>query len=397
MKHLFTLALFFVIAFSASAQTGNNSLVSTTVVISQVYGGAGCTSAGCSFYQNDYIEIYNKSAAPVNISNWSVQYASATGTTWFVSKLKANFILQPGKYFLVGQTGNANGVNPIPTPDTTGPLSMSSSNGKVALVSDTFALTGACPTGARIIDLVGYGTATCFEGTAAAPTFGGNNNALFRAGQGCTDTDNNSADFTAAPAAPRTNATAASPCSTAPITLLYFNGQKTDRANALKWQVECTSTSVDFYVERSSDGRNFRSIYHEKASQARCLASFSFTDNQRLGGSNYYRLKIVDVDGSVAYSSIQLLVNGVKGNNVLNIQPNVISTTINLKYNSAVAEKVQWLITDMQGRVVKKITSNVTEGENNISVSASELQAGQYLLKGMTGSGVTAGAKFLKQ
>mgnify|MGYP001125741745 CR=1 FL=1 len=45
----------------------------------------------------------------------------------------------------------------LPTPDVTGTIDMSGTNGKVALVSNQTALSGACPT-ANVIDEVGYGT-----------------------------------------------------------------------------------------------------------------------------------------------------------------------------------------------------------------------------------------------
>lgn len=53
---------------------------SAQVVISQIYGGAGCGTAGCSTYKNDYIELHNNGSSGVNINGWAVQYASATGT-----------------------------------------------------------------------------------------------------------------------------------------------------------------------------------------------------------------------------------------------------------------------------------------------------------------------------
>ena len=82
---------------------------------------------------------------------------------------------------------------------------MSATTGKVALVNSTTALT-SCPGGA--IDLIGFGTATCFE-SAVAPA-GSNTTALVRGGSGCTDSNDNSADFTAVAPAPRnsTNTTA---------------------------------------------------------------------------------------------------------------------------------------------------------------------------------------------
>ncbi|HEY0546458.1 MAG TPA: lamin tail domain-containing protein, partial [Pyrinomonadaceae bacterium] len=184
--------------------------ISNTVVISQVYGGAGCGTAGCSTYQNDFIELFNRGNSPQSLNGWSVQYAAAAGTAWQVTNL-ANVTLQPGQYFLVAESFGANGVNPLPTPDTTGTIAMSATAAKVALVNTTTALTGACPTGAQIVDLVGYGaTASCFE-TAVAPA-PSTTTADIRAGGGCTETDNNSTDFAAMTPTPRNTATALNVC-----------------------------------------------------------------------------------------------------------------------------------------------------------------------------------------
>src|SRR5689334_13261168 len=54
------------------------------IVISQVYGGGGNSGAPL---KNDFIELFNRGSAPVDITGWSVQYASATGTTYQVTAL----------------------------------------------------------------------------------------------------------------------------------------------------------------------------------------------------------------------------------------------------------------------------------------------------------------------
>jgi hypothetical protein len=169
------------------------------VRISQVFGGAGCTTPGCSAYTNDYVELFNAGASAVDLSTWSIQYASATGN--FTQRLNLTGSIQPGSYYLIQLAGNTNGLLPLPTPDATGTISMAAGAGKVALVN-TQVNAPACPD-ASIVDLVGYGTtANCFE-TSAAPAPGSNFNAIFRALGGCTDTNNNGADFSAAAAAPR--------------------------------------------------------------------------------------------------------------------------------------------------------------------------------------------------
>src|SRR5438874_9487339 len=69
---------------------------STTVVISQVYGGGGNSGATL---RNDFIELFNRGGAAVDVTGWSVQYGSATGTTWAATGLSGT--IQPGQYYLV--------------------------------------------------------------------------------------------------------------------------------------------------------------------------------------------------------------------------------------------------------------------------------------------------------
>lgn len=177
------------------------------VVISQVYGGGGNSGAT---WKNDFVELFNAGTSAVNLNGWSVQYAAAGGTSWNVTTL-GNVTLQAGQYFLVQQAAGTGGTTALPTPDATGTAAMSGSQGKVALISSTVALTVAAPAGGNLVDLVGYGSASGFEAAPAAATT--NTTAALRANLGCTDTDNNAADFAAGAPNPRNRATALVVCS----------------------------------------------------------------------------------------------------------------------------------------------------------------------------------------
>ena len=140
--------------------------IANYVVISEVYGGGGNSG---STYTNDFVELYNPTSSPVDLSSWSVQYASATGTSsWLVTNLTGTIAAHG--FFLVEEAAGTGGSVNLPTPDVVGTLALSSTAGKIALVNSVTALSGANPTGASIIDKVGYGTtANGFEGTGPAP------------------------------------------------------------------------------------------------------------------------------------------------------------------------------------------------------------------------------------
>ncbi len=170
----------------------------THLVISQVYGGGGGTSAAAT-YNTDYIELYNPTAAPISLVGLSLQYGSTTGS--FASstgnlKVFTTGTIQPRHYFLVtASSGSGGGTIPV-TPDDTGTLTISATAGKVALVNGTASLGTSAPcTGGNIVDEVSFGTGTsCAEGTAAPAA--SNTTSVSRNAAGA-DTDNNSADFTA--------------------------------------------------------------------------------------------------------------------------------------------------------------------------------------------------------
>ncbi len=176
--------------------------VSADLVLSQVYGGGGNTGAQ---YTNDFIELYNRGSATVGVTGWTVQYASAAGSSWLKTNLSGS--IAPGHYYLVAEASGAGNGAPLPTPDATGTTAMSATAGKVALVTNATALTCAtgCATQPGVKDFVGYGsTASSYEGSPT-PNLS-NITAALRNGAGAADTDNNAADFTVTAPNPRNSA-----------------------------------------------------------------------------------------------------------------------------------------------------------------------------------------------
>ncbi len=177
-----------------------------TVVISQVYGGGG--NAGATL-RHDFIELKNISSTAQSVAGWSVQYASATGGTWQVTALPAGASIPAGAYLLVRQAAGTGGTVDV-VGDVTGTIAMAGPSGKVALANTSTPLSGTAPTGGALVDIVSYGTANGTEGTPT-PVLS-NTTAALRLVGGCTDTNNNFADFTIAAPSPRNSSATAAIC-----------------------------------------------------------------------------------------------------------------------------------------------------------------------------------------
>ncbi|MBP7644671.1 MAG: lamin tail domain-containing protein, partial [Saprospiraceae bacterium] len=134
------------------------------VVISELYVGG---NSGSGLYYSDYVELYNSSESDINVSGWTIQYASETGN--FASQtFQLNGIIKSKSFFLIeGTTTHSNGGAVLPvSADNVSTLQFNRNGGKVALVSDNTPLTGANPTTSNIVDLIGYGNSVNgFEGT----------------------------------------------------------------------------------------------------------------------------------------------------------------------------------------------------------------------------------------
>lgn len=156
------------------------SAASSTLVISEAYGGGGNNGAP---YNADFVELYNLSDGPVNLSNYQVSYHSASGNHGQTATLP-NVSLEPGAYYLLGSSNTGTNGIALPAPDQVfNGLNASGSQGSFILRDNS----------GTEIDLIGFGGATLFEG---APTPSLSNSTSAQRTDPAVDTDNNAADFT---------------------------------------------------------------------------------------------------------------------------------------------------------------------------------------------------------
>lgn len=166
------------------------------VVINEVYvRGGNATST-----YPDFVELYNPTAAPIDLTGMSLQYFSAAGTTGNgVTTLSGT--IAPGGYYLV--TGSGGAAAQSLEADATGSIAASASKGSVVLFNVANKQTLANPadtmTLANVVDAVGYGSAGIKEtDTAKGST---NDGTSYNRTNG-VDTDNNATDFVIADISP---------------------------------------------------------------------------------------------------------------------------------------------------------------------------------------------------
>ncbi len=180
------------------AMAASTAMASNQVRISQVYGGGGSSTA--TTYNQDYIELFNAGGTAVDISNWALEYGSASGN-WGSSTsnylvFPAGTSIAPCSYLLVttGTVGTGGGVNPV-TGDFNGTMNLSATGGKVGLFNAVNSnLACGSEFAGTLVDKVAYGSANCAEVAAVAAL--STTTGAVRNNGGLTDTDNNSADFT---------------------------------------------------------------------------------------------------------------------------------------------------------------------------------------------------------
>jgi hypothetical protein len=214
MKRIHLLVLLSLLALPLAAAPASGS-GSGSIVVGELYASGGNSGA---LYANDYVELFNRGAGAVAVDGWTIQYASAASASWQTTALSGS-IPAGGRYLVQLASGGVNGAA-LPTADATGTSNLAATGGKVAIVDNATALAcgataGSCSGSSSIEDLVGYGSAADYEGSDSAPAPSATM-AIARTGGGCTDTDDNAADFAAAAPDPRNSTATAGACAVSP-------------------------------------------------------------------------------------------------------------------------------------------------------------------------------------
>jgi len=167
-----------------------------------------------------------------------------------------------------------------------------------------------------------------------------------------------------------------SPGTVVPVKLTSFNATLiSNSAVSVKWATAQELGTKQFEVEKSTDGVHFTTISTTAgAGNSSIIHNYEAVDPNPTDGINYYRIKQVDLNGQISYSTIVKINYSAKA---ISVFPNPASSHITLKH--PVSTNALILITDLQGRRIS--TMNVKAGAVSNTINVSELAKGGYFIR----------------
>ncbi len=189
-------------------------------------------------------------------------------------------------------------------------------------------------------------------------------------------------------------------CFSLPVELKSFTGRDNNCAIMLKWETATETNFSHFDVERSYDGTNFQAITKTSSKGSAALGANYEYEDEDIKPVNYYRLKIVDRDGTHSYSKV-IVVKSTCFNNgvsITDVYPNPVSDKLFIQMTVPNTENdVTAYVLDELGRTVNEQKISLTEGANLVEIETTKLQAGStYFLKIQSGAWMTEVKKFVK-
>lgn len=181
-----------------------------------------------------------------------------------------------------------------------------------------------------------------------------------------------------------------------PLKLGDFTAVRKPNSIQLNWETITEQNTSHFEIERSSDGSSFNAVGQVTArGNSADKQYYSFTDPQPATGTNFYRLKMIDLDGTFTYSRVIAVKND---NDLLTLQlfPNPVSDVLQVQLPASKKESAKIMILDAAGKQHYVQTLLLNEGINAVSVPVTQLAKGAYYFIAEN-SGERQSKMFIKQ
>jgi Secretion system C-terminal sorting domain/Ig-like domain CHU_C associated/PKD-like domain len=164
-----------------------------------------------------------------------------------------------------------------------------------------------------------------------------------------------------------------------PVKLLSFTGAINGKVNDLTWKTATEQNVATFIVERSADGNDFKEIGRVAPTNTAVQHTYNFTDANPTVRA-YYRLRMVDNDGTTEFSNTITLLRRTGEFNVAAVYPNPTNGIVNVEYDVTTPTTVNFVVIDVLGRVVTTVKTNATAGFNVQKIDLADFASGVYTI-----------------
>jgi uncharacterized ubiquitin-like protein YukD len=141
-----------------------------------------------------------------------------------------------------------------------------------------------------------------------------------------------------------------------PVDLVFFKANIESNLVKLSWQTASEQKNEGFEIERSENALDFEKIgFIHGRGTVTTLSDYTFIDDNFFGETNYYRLKIIDLDGNYEYSPL-VSVNTPSKDKEVAVYPNPAHQELNLVIPNNAGEKITYSIYNQIGQCLKNQT-----------------------------------------
>lgn len=172
----------------------------------------------------------------------------------------------------------------------------------------------------------------------------------------------------------------ASPCGTLPVSLVSFRATANGSSVLLNWETDNALNFSHFEIEHGTSPSSFSSIGQVGFNPAQ--SRYQYNHISVTASSNFYRLKMVDIDGSFHYNNVLLVRMGDAINN-LSVYPQPARDYLVVNMVVRQPQKATLRLLNAAGTVVKETRVFLNNGNNSLLIDQlGNLPGGIYLLQG---------------
>ena len=179
-----------------------------------------------------------------------------------------------------------------------------------------------------------------------------------------------------------------------PIVLTNFDVKNVDSKVSISFTTESETKVKTLFIERSADGKNYTDLFSIKPKGAENIkTTYNLTDAAPLLGTNYYRLKEIDIDGKWHYYDTRMIITSSTANKFQAYQN---GANVMVNFNNLPGAYTATLM-DMNGAIVAKQSFKVDRQGVQISLAPTITRTGIYMVNLKGGAGFNESVKVFIQ